>query len=226
MIKLKNITKTYLANTSSEVKALKGIDLTVTDGEMCAVMGVSGSGKSTLLHIIGCLDRPTSGEYLLDGEEINRIKNSSLYAIRNKKIGFILQDYGLIEDKTVLENVIYPLVFSKGVSYFKMKRKALDALEKIGIKELSRKKVSKLSGGQKQRAAAAKAIVNEPDIILADEPTAALDHDTADEIMSLFRELNKKGVTVIIVTHDKRIAELCDKIYHISDGVINKEEEA
>ena len=226
MIKLKNITKTYLANTSSEVKALKGIDLTVSDGEMCAVMGVSGSGKSTLLHIIGCLDRPTSGEYLLDGEEINRIKNNRLYAIRNKKIGFILQDYGLIEDKTVLENVIYPLVFSKGVSYFKMKRKALDALEKIGIKELSRKKVSKLSGGQKQRAAAARAIVNEPDIILADEPTAALDHDTADEIMSLFRELNKKGVTVIIVTHDKRIAEQCDRIYHISDGVINKEEEA
>ena len=226
MIKLKNITKTYLANTSSEVKALKGIDLTVSDGEMCAVMGVSGSGKSTLLHIIGCLDRPTSGEYLLDGEEINRIKNNRLYAIRNKKIGFILQDYGLIEDKTVLENVIYPLVFSKGVSYFKMKRKALDALEKIGIKELSRKKVSKLSGGQKQRVAAARAIVNEPDIILADEPTAALDHDTADEIMSLFRELNKKGVTVIIVTHDKRIAELCDRIYNISDGVINKEEEA
>ena len=113
MIKLKNITKTYLANTSGEVKALKGIDLTVTDGEMCAVMGVSGSGKSTLLHIIGCLDRPTSGEYLLDGEEINRIKNSRLYAIRNKKIGFILQDYGLIEDKTVLENDISACILKR-----------------------------------------------------------------------------------------------------------------
>ena len=226
MIELKHITKTYLANTTGEVRALNGIDLTISDGEMCAIMGVSGSGKSTLLHIIGCLDRPTDGEYLLDGENMSHIKTSRLYAIRNKKIGFVLQDYGLIEDKTVLENVIYPLVFSKGVGYFIMKRKALDALEKVGIKGLAQKKVSKLSGGQKQRAAAARAIVNEPDIILADEPTAALDHGTADEIMSLLRELNKNGVTVIIVTHDKRIAELCDRIYYISEGVINKEEGA
>lgn len=226
MIELKHITKTYLANTTGEVRALNGIDLTISDGEMCAIMGVSGSGKSTLLHIIGCLDRPTDGEYLLDGENMSYIKNSRLYAIRNKKIGFVLQDYGLIEDKTVLENVIYPLVFSKGVGYFKMKRKALDALEKVGIKELARKRVSKLSGGQKQRAAAARAIVNEPDIILADEPTAALDHNTSASIMSLFRELNQNGATVIIVTHDKRIAKLCDKIYYISEGVINKEEGA
>lgn len=223
MIELKHITKTYLANTTGEVRALNGIDLTISDGEMCAIMGVSGSGKSTLLHIIGCLDRPTDGEYLLDGENMIHIKNSRLYAIRNKKIGFVLQDYGLIEDKTVLENVIYPLVFSKGVGYFKMKRKALDALEKVGIMELARKRVSKLSGGQKQRAAAARAIVNEPDIILADEPTAALDHNTSASIMSLFRELNQNGATVIIVTHDKRIAEMCDKTYYISDGVISEE---
>ena len=226
MIELKHITKTYLANTTGEIRALNGIDLTISDGEMCAIMGVSGSGKSTLLHIIGCLDRPTDGEYLLDGENMSHIKNSRLYAIRNKKIGFVLQDYGLIEDKTVLENVIYPLVFSKGVGYLKMKRKALDALEKVGIKELAIKRVSKLSGGQKQRAAAARAIVNEPDIILADEPTAALDHNTSASIMSLFRELNQNGATVIIVTHDKRIAELCDKIYYISEGVINNEEGA
>lgn len=223
MIELKNITKTYLRDTSGEVQALRGIDLKIPDGAMYAVMGVSGSGKSTLLNIIGCIDKPTSGEYLLDGESMEKLKEHKLYSVRNRKVGFLLQDYGLIEDKTVLENVIYPLVFSKGVGYFKMRKKALAAIERVGIRELARKKVSKLSGGQKQRAAAARAIVNDPSVILADEPTAALDHNNADEIMGLFRELNEGGATVIIVTHDKRIAEMCDRVYNISEGRISEE---
>lgn len=223
MIEIRNVVKTYCTGTSAEVRALKGINLAVNNGEMIAVMGVSGSGKSTLLHIIGCLDKPTEGDYILDGTNIKDCKASELYKIRNEKIGFILQDYGLIEDKTVLENVMYPLAFSKNVKFSKMKKQALQAIAQVGIDDLSRKKVSKLSGGQKQRAAAARAIVNNPGIILADEPTAALDAKTADEIMGLLKALNQGGTTVIVVTHDKRIAEMCGKTYIISDGLIEEE---
>lgn len=223
MIQLNNITKTYLSGTSGEVKALCGIDLSIADGEMCAVMGVSGSGKSTLLNLIGCLDRPTEGEYILDGENTAAFSERQLCGIRNKKIGFVLQDYGLIEDKTVLENVTYPLVFSKNVGFFGIKKKALAAIERVGIGELAHRKVSKLSGGQKQRAAAARAIVNDPKIILADEPTAALDRMNADEIMKLFKCLNTAGTTVVIVTHDRRIAEMCGRICCISEGIITEE---
>ncbi len=223
MIELKNIVKTYYPQKSTEVKALKGVDLKIEKGEMVAIMGVSGSGKSTLLHILGCLSKPTDGKYFLDGEDMNEAKRKQVYKIRNEKIGFIFQDYGLIEDKSVLENVMYPLAFSKNVKFLKMKKTAQKAIADVGISELARKKASKLSGGQKQRAAAARAIVNDPDIILADEPTAALDSKTADEVMALLKRLNEKGKTIIVVTHDKRIADMCQKTYVITDGCIKED---
>lgn len=223
MIKLNNIVKVYNPKSSSPTTALSGISLDINDGEMVAVMGVSGSGKSTLLNIIGCLDKASEGEYILDSKNISDYKTKELYDLRNKKFGFILQDYGLVEDKSVLTNVMYPLAFSKDVSFFKMKRIAKEALKSVGIEALGSKKVSKLSGGQKQRAAIARAIVNSPKIILADEPTAALDHKTADEIMKLMTELNSKGATVIIVTHDKRIADMCKRTVFIRDGKLKKE---
>lgn len=223
MITLKNIVKIYNKKSSQPTKALDGVDLVINSGEMLAIMGVSGSGKSTLLNIIGCLDKATDGEYILDGKNINEYKSKEIYVLRNKKFGFILQNYGLIEDKSVLTNVMYPLAFSKDVGYFKMKGLAKKAIKNAGIGELMRKKVSRISGGQKQRAAIARAIVNSPEVILADEPTAALDHKTADEIMGLLKELNKNGTTIIVVTHDKRIADMCDRIVYISDGRISED---
>ncbi len=223
MICLKNIVKIYNRKSSQPTRALDGVDLVINNGEMLAIMGVSGSGKSTLLNIIGCLDKATDGEYILDGKNINEYKSKEIYVLRNKKFGFILQNYGLVEDKSVLTNVMYPLAFSKDVGYFKMKGLAKKAIKNAGIGELTRKKVSKISGGQKQRAAIARAIVNSPEVILADEPTAALDHKTADEIIGLLKKLNKNGTTIIVVTHDKRIADMCDRIVCISDGRISED---
>jgi putative ABC transport system ATP-binding protein len=225
MIVLRNISKTYNAGSEDEVHALTDVNLTVPDGEMLAVMGVSGSGKSTLLHILGCLDKADSGDYELDGENIARSYSDKLNRLRNEKIGFVLQDYGLIEDKSVLENVMFPLAFSKYVSYKEMKTTAKNTLEFLGISSLERKRVGRLSGGQKQRTAIARAIVNNPSVILADEPTAALDSKTANEIMNVFTELSKiKHCTVVIVTHDKRIADMCDRTLYISDGKLTEGE--
>ena len=222
MVKLTNISRTYNKGTPDAVEALKGVSLEVTEGESLAVMGVSGSGKSTLLHIIGCLDKADEGTCELDGEDVSRKLSDQLSRIRNEKIGFVLQDYGLIPDKTALENIMFPLAFSKGVSYKEMKRQAKATAEFVGISELNRKRVSKLSGGQQQRVAIARAIVNSPKLILADEPTAALDHKTADRIMELLLSLVKDGRTLIIVTHDKRIADMCSRTVYISEGVIKK----
>lgn len=224
MIELKKISKTYNEGKPDAFTALEDIDLTVKKGEMIAVMGVSGSGKTTLLNILGCIDNATSGEYYLDGENVSGRLSDTLSRIRNEKIGFILQDYALIEDKTALQNVMYPLAFAKGVSYKSMKSRALEALKALKIDELKNKRVFKLSGGQKQRVAIARAIVNHPKLILADEPTSALDRRTADEIMSVFSGLNKSGVTVIIVTHDKRIADMCARTVYISEGRISEAE--
>ncbi|MGN0633605.1 MAG: ABC transporter ATP-binding protein [Oscillospiraceae bacterium] len=224
MIELKKISKIYNEGKPDAFTALEDIDLTVKKGEMISVMGVSGSGKTTLLNILGCIDNATSGEYYLDGENVARRLSDTLSRIRNEKIGFILQDYALIEDKTALQNVMYPLAFAKGVSYKSMKSRALEALKALKIDELKNKRVFKLSGGQKQRVAIARAIVNHPKLILADEPTSALDRRTADEIMSVFSGLNKSGVTVIIVTHDKRIADMCARTVYISEGRISEAE--
>ncbi len=221
MIKLSNVSKIYNKGKSNECKALTAVDLEISDGELTAVIGRSGSGKSTLLHILGCIDNSTSGKYYLDGKLVSGLTNNQMADVRNKKIGIVMQDFALIEEYTSLENVMIPLSFSK---YPKNKRKeaALKALESVNMETLAPKKVKELSGGQKQRVAIARAIVNSPAVILADEPTGALDSKTAADIMDLFKQLNDSGKTVIIVTHDKEIAAQCNRVVEIFDGRIAK----
>ena len=220
MIKLNDIDKYYNYKTDTEVHALKNLTLTINDGEMVAIMGVSGSGKSTLLHIIGCLDSATNGEYILGEYNVSKYDDNTLSEIRNEEIGFVLQSFGLIPDKSVYENISYPLLFNPAVKYSMMKKLITKAAKDTKIDEYLNKPVKELSGGQKQRTAIARAIVNRPGIILADEPTAALDKKTAEEIMTVFKELNKSGKTVVIVTHDKDVARRCKRIIQLSDGKV------
>lgn len=223
MIKLTDITKIYNQRSTNNFEALHKISLEIKDGEMTAIIGKSGAGKSTLLHILACIDTYEEGEYLLDDMPIKGLSERARSNIRNKKIGMVMQDFALVEDFTVLENVMLPLDFSND-NIKNKKNKALDALEIVGIKNLFSKACNKLSGGQKQRAAIARAIVNDPSVILADEPTGALDSATSAEIMCLFKSLNKQGKTIVIVTHDKGIAEQCGRIIEISDGEIKSDE--
>ncbi len=219
MIKLDNIVKIYNPKKANEFEALHGVSAQIKDGEMVAVMGKSGAGKSTLLHILACIDNYQDGEYVIDDTLVKNLSERKYAQIRNEKIGMVMQDFALVEDFTALENVMIPLNFAKKKVKNK-KQKALEALKAVGIEELAKKPCNKLSGGQKQRVAIARAIVNEPSIILADEPTGALDTKTSAEIMGLFKNLNKNGRTVIIVTHDPKVAEQCDRTIEISDGNI------
>ena len=219
MIKIENLTKTYNYKKSNAFTALTDVSLTVEDGEMLAIIGKSGAGKSTLLHIIGCIDTFEKGTYTLDDISVHKLSDKKLAQIRNQKVGIVMQDFALVEEYTVLENVKIPLYFArkkKGSS----NKLALDALEKVGMKELAKKPVNKLSGGQKQRVAIARAIVNNPSFLLADEPTGALDTKTSAEIMALFKSLNDEGKTVMIITHDPTIAGSCKRQIEISDGKI------
>ena len=217
MIKLKNITKIYNPKKHNQFCALKNVSLEIAGGEFCAVIGKSGSGKSTLLHIIGMLDTFSDGEYFLNNRDISKTPESTAAKIRARDIGFVKQDFALIEDYTAIDNVMLPLYPIKVPN---KRKKAIAALEKMGIKSLAEKETRTLSGGEKQRVAITRAIVNEPKIILADEPTGALDSKTAAEIMSVFKRLNDEGKTVIIVTHDMEIAKQCGRIIEISDGEI------
>ena len=219
MIKLNNIQKIYNKGKSNEFEALKNVSLTIDDGEFVAIIGKSGAGKSTLLHIIACIDSYESGEYYIDDIFIKNLGETKLAEIRNSKLGIVMQDFALVDDFSCFENVMLPLDFSKKKTPDK-KEKAMNTLQAVGLGAIAKKTVNKLSGGQKQRVAIARAIVNNPSVILADEPTGALDSKTAAEIMELFRELNEKGHTVIIVTHDLEIANQCDRIIEISDGRI------
>ena len=219
MIQLHQISKIYNQGKTNAFQALHKIDLKIADGELVAIIGTSGAGKSTLLHILACIDSYESGEYYIDDTLVKNCSEKKLAQIRNKKIGMVMQDFALVEDFTALENVMIPLNFSKKKVSDK-KEKALAALKSVGIEELAKKLCSKLSGGQKQRVAIARAIVNEPSMILADEPTGALDTKTSAEIMELFKSLNKQGRTVVIVTHDPKIAEQCGRVIEISDGNI------
>lgn len=222
MIKLTNVQKVYNPKKANEFEALKGVSCEIEDGELVAIIGKSGAGKSTLLHILACIDSYQSGEYVIDDITVKKLSEKKYARIRNEKVGMVMQDFALVEDFTALENVMIPLSFSKKKIKNK-KQKALDALKQVGIEELAKKPCNKLSGGQKQRVAIARAIVNEPSMILADEPTGALDSKTGEEIMELFKKLNREeGRTVIIVTHDPKIAEQCDRIIEISDGEIVK----
>ena len=219
MVKLKNIVKIYNPEKSNEFEALHGISAEIKDGEMVAVIGKSGAGKSTLLHILACIDSYQDGEYSIDGAIVKDLSEREYAKIRNEKIGMVMQDFALVEDFTALENVMIPLNFSRKRIPNK-KEKALAALRSVGIEELAKKPCNKLSGGQKQRVAIARAIVNEPSMILADEPTGALDSKTSAEIMELFKSLNEQGRTVVIVTHDPKVAEQCGRVIEISDGEI------
>ncbi len=219
MVKLNEIVKIYNPKKANEFEALHGVSAEIKDGEMVAVIGKSGAGKSTLLHILACIDSYEGGEYYIDDTLVKKLSEKKYAQIRNEKIGMVMQDFALVEDFSAIENVMIPLNFAKNKVKDK-KTKALEALKAVGMEELAKKPCNKLSGGQKQRVAIARAIVNNPSMILADEPTGALDTKTSAEIMELFHELNERGRTVIIVTHDPNVAEQCDRIIEISDGYI------
>lgn len=219
MIKLVNLTKVYNLGERNETFALDRISFEIADGEMVAVIGKSGSGKSTLMHILACIIDYEEGEYYLDNILIQSLSDNFLAQLRNEKIGFVIQDFALIEIFNALENVMMPLDFSSRKKNKKMET-ALQALKDVGMETFADQHINQMSGGQKQRVAIARAIVNNPRIILADEPTGALDTVTASEIISLFRYLNSQGKTVIIVTHDMEIAQSCDRVLELRDGML------
>lgn len=222
MIELKGIVREY-RNGDVVTPALTGIDLCIGKGEFAAVMGASGSGKTTLLHIMGCMDTPTSGTYRLDGEHLERASEKRLSAIRGQKISFVFQHFALLEDCTAAENVALPLLRQR-MSGAERRATVLAALEQVGIADLAHRKPSQLSGGQKQRTAIARAIVCGADILLADEPTGALDSRTGAEIMGVFQELNRMGKTIVIITHDRQVASCANRLIEMQDGRIIHDE--
>jgi len=219
IIELRSLTKVFQMG-DSEVHALAGVSLDIEKGEMLAIMGPSGSGKSTLMSIIGCLDVPTSGSYRLDEQSVEKLKDSQLAQVRNRKIGFVFQQFNLLARTSALENVLLPLGYS-GLNARESREKALKALEMVGLAGRIQHHPSELSGGQQQRVAIARALVNEPPILIADEPTGALDSKTGEEVMELFQRLHRDfGQTVIIVTHDPFVARHTRRIVRLSDGLI------
>jgi putative ABC transport system ATP-binding protein len=218
LIKLDNIYKTY-GTGEIQVHALSGVNLVIESGEYCAIMGSSGSGKSTLMNIIGCLDRPTVGNYYLNGENVALLSARQLAVVRNQQIGFVFQQFHLLPQLTALENTMLPMVYG-GIADQERKERAEQALIKVGLGNRLNNKPNQLSGGQQQRVAIARAIVNKPLIILADEPTGALDSETTKEVMAIFKQLNQEGITLIIVTHEKDVGEQSRRIITFSDGKI------
>ena len=224
MIQTENLMKVYQMG-DSEVRALNGASFTIDKGEMVAIMGPSGSGKSTLMSIIGCLDAPTSGKYMLDGVSVENMDEAKLAETRGRKIGFVFQQFNLLARTSALENVMLPLTYA-GLSGKERNDRAMKALDRVGLSQRTHHAPNELSGGQQQRVAIARALVNEPAILLADEPTGALDSKTSVEIMDLFQSLHKdSGQTVILVTHDSYVARHTDRIIKISDGKIVSDEE-
>jgi putative ABC transport system ATP-binding protein len=218
VVKAKNLTKVYKMG-DVEVHALRGLSVQISKGEVVSIMGPSGSGKSTLMNIIGCLDKPTSGEYFLDGESVSNLNDDQLANIRNRKVGFVFQSFNLLPRASALANVELPLRYSNNGG--KRRQRAKESLEAVGLGDRMYHQPNELSGGQQQRVAIARALVNSPAIVMADEPTGNLDTKSGDEIMELLLNLNKQqGTTIIVVTHDPEIAELTNRVVHIRDGVV------
>lgn len=218
LCELKDIKKTYKIG-EDDITVLKGITLNIEKGEFLAVMGTSGSGKTTLMNMIGCLDVPTSGSYKLTGREVSAMSDDELSTIRNEHIGFIFQSFHLLPYATVLENVLLPTLYLENRKH-DLKESAMNLLKLVGLQERARFKPSQLSGGQQQRVAIARALVNNPELLLADEPTGQLDSNTAAEIMSTLTEMNNKGTTVVLITHDEKTASYAKRIVKISDGML------
>ncbi len=218
IIKTENLEKVYDMG-KHKVTALDGVDIEIYRGEFLAIMGPSGSGKSTLMHILGCLDTPSGGDYILEDSEVSKLKKRQLATVRNQKIGFVFQTFNLLPHLNILKNVELPLMYC-GISPVKRKKQAIEILEQVGLGDRLKHKPSELSGGQRQRVAIARAIVNKPAIILADEPTGNLDTNSGSDILNIFSELHHKGNTIIMVTHDPRVAEQANRIIHIIDGKI------
>ena len=219
LIELRNVYKIYSEGLESEVRALDGVSLEIDRGEFVAIVGQSGSGKSTMMNVLGCLDIPTRGDYLLNGTDVRELTDRELSRIRNKEIGFIFQQYNLIQDLTVLENVELPLIY-QGIGVDDRREMALEALERVGLAERTKHRPTQMSGGQQQRVAIARAIAAHPSIVMADEPTGALDSRTGLEVLAFLQKLNREGTTVILITHDNGIAATARRCVRLTDGKI------
>jgi len=218
LIQFRNIAKVY-GTGNTEVRALWNVDMTIERGEYCSIMGPSGSGKSTAMNMIGCLDQPTKGEYFFDGQDVAKLAEDELAHIRNRKIGFVFQQFHLLPHLTALENVEQPMMYA-GVPSAQRKKRSADALEQVGLGNRLHNRPNQLSGGQQQRVAIARAIVNTPLLILADEPTGALDTQTTQDVIDIFSELNKSGITVVMVTHEPEVARLTNRVIWFRDGEV------
>ena len=224
LVELRDVYKIYGEGLESEVRALDGVSLTVETGEFVAIVGQSGSGKSTMMNVLGCLDIPTRGDYLLEGTDVRELTDKELSLIRNKEIGFIFQQYNLIQSLTVLENVELPLIY-QGINADDRYDMAMDALDRVGLSKRIKHKPTEMSGGQQQRVAIARAIATHPPIIMADEPTGALDSRTGQEVLQFLQQLNKEGSTIILITHDNGIAATARRCVRLQDGKIVEDRE-
>lgn len=219
LIDIKDLYKIYNEGQESEVRALDGVSLRIDQGEFVAIVGASGSGKSTLMNVLGCLDVPTYGQYFLDGTDVTSLSDKELARIRNREIGFIFQGYNLLQDLNALDNVTLPLIY-RGTSIWEREELAMEALDRVGMADRARHRPSQMSGGQQQRVAIARAIATHPPIIMADEPTGALDSKTGRHVLEILRQLYREGTTVLLITHDDSIAATAPRVVRLSDGRI------